>query len=420
MATVQIYDNNHTGLSADISFTADTGGTTNLGLQLIPYTFNIDYPYGTYDLYYSQWGQTCSITIFPPTPSFTSIWRTTTSNETIILPTYDGGTYDFVVDWGDGNVENFTTSYVTHNYVTAGDYTVTITGIIEGWDFGYVFESRNKIIEITQWGVLKLGNTGGYFSQCENLVLTGVTDSIILDGTTNLGGMFQYCTSLTTINNISNWDVSYVTYMGTMFSGCLSFNDDLGSWDTSSVTNMSTMFASCQLFNSDISGWNTLNVQDTSSMFAGATVFNQPIGYWNVSNVTSMVSMFNLTEAFDAPIGNWERTTLGDVSTVSNVVDMSYMFNNTYFNQDITNWNVSGVTNMEGMFGLSRFNQDISGWDVSNVLYMDEMFLNAVYFNQDLSGWCVTNIPLLPNDFYTGANDWVGLPGTAPQWGSCP
>jgi hypothetical protein len=63
--TVELYDNNHTGLIADITFNAWTGGTSTLGLQTIPYAFLTNYPYGTYDLYYSQWEQTCSITILP-------------------------------------------------------------------------------------------------------------------------------------------------------------------------------------------------------------------------------------------------------------------------------------------------------------------------------------------------------------------
>jgi hypothetical protein len=51
---------------------------------------------------------------------------------------------------------------------------------------------------------------------------------------------------------------------------------------------------------------------------------------------------------------------------------------------------------------------------------MDYMFFSATSFNQDLSGWCVTNIPVLPTDFYSGATSWTGLPGTTPQWGTCP
>ena len=65
---------------------------------------------------------------------------------------------------------------------------------------------------------------------------------------------------------------------------------------------------------------------------------------------------------------------------------MEYMFKNTIFNQDISNWNVSNVWNMSGMFSHSKFNQDISNWDVSNVMYMTDMFEYSS-FNQDISNW---------------------------------
>jgi surface protein len=42
---------------------------------------------------------------------------------------------------------------------------------------------------------------------------------------------------------------------------------------------------------------------------------------------------------------------------------MIYMFSNSQFNQDISQWNTSNVTNMSYMFSNSRFNQDISQWN---------------------------------------------------------
>jgi surface protein len=276
-----------------------------------------------------------------PLPPFISVWRTTSPNETIYLPLESGGTYSFTVNWGDGNIGTIT-SYLnnSHEYVVAGDYTVTIMGIIEGFNFtSNYYTSVSNIIEITQWGGLRLGNNeydGGYFSGCGNLVLTGVTDTLNLNGTTSLYGMFEG-SSITTVNNMNSWDVS-------------------------KVTNMQSMFF--------------------------ATPFNQDISGWDVSNVTNMSGMFNAA---------------------------------TQFNQDISSWNVSGVTNMNYMFSnATQFNQDISSWDVSNVTNMDAMFLSAMFFNQDLSEWCVTNIPSLPFLFYSAAGSWTGLPGTAPQWGTCP
>jgi surface protein len=66
----------------------------------------------------------------------------------------------------------------------------------------------------------------------------------------------------------------------------------------------------------------------------------------------------------------------GDLSqwNVSNVTNMSYMFEKSQFNNNLRTWDVSNVTNMGGIFRGSQFNGDISQWDVSNVVDMSYMF----------------------------------------------
>jgi surface protein len=303
-----------------------------------------------------------------PTPSpvpnpFISVWRTTSPSESITLPLESSGTYSFVVDWGDGNTDTITSwnqAERTHTYSVAGDYVVTIDGTLIGYRFYDYITDAPKLIEIQRWGCLRFINTSYYFFGCSNLVLTGVTDTINLDGINSLVAMFQNCTSITTINNINSWDVSNITAMLGVFSST-QFNQDISGWNVSNVTNMGGLFSS--------------------------TPFNQNIGGWDVSNVQSMPFVFFLA---------------------------------TSFNQDIGNWNVSGVTDMTGMFyGSTSFNQDISNWDVSSVVNpnMGNMFNFASSFNQDLSSWCVTNIPSIPTDFDTSATSWV-LP--KPVWGTCP
>jgi len=41
------------------------------------------------------------------------------------------------------------------------------------------------------------------------------------------------------------------------------------------------------------------------SMFSGAISFNQDISPWNTSNVSNMRDMFTFTQAFNQPIGSW-------------------------------------------------------------------------------------------------------------------
>lgn len=66
------------------------------------------------------------------------------------------------------------------------------------------------------------------------------------------------------------------------------------------------------------------------------------------------------------------------------ITDMSYLFEHSYFNGDISVWNVYHVKEMSGMFYKSKFNGNISNWNVSNVTNMANMFASSI-FNEDIS-----------------------------------
>jgi surface protein len=154
-----------------------------------------------------------------------------------------------------------------------------------------------------------------------------------------------------TYGHISNWDVSAVTDMSSLFFYATEFNDDISNWDVSNVTSMHKMFAHAHKFNQDISGWDVSKVTDMEKLFRNNLNFNQDISSWNVSNVSNMTGLF-----------------LGAA----------------VFNQDIGNWNVSNVTNMNSMFARAlKFNQDISGWDISNVKVMVTFFQDADAFSSE-------------------------------------
>ena len=89
----------------------------------------------------------------------------------------------------------------------------------------------------------------------------------------------------------------------------------------------------------------------------------------DVRRITDMSYLFyGLTSYFNGDISQWD---------VSNVKDMRCMFNGSDFNGDISQWDVSNVEDMAYMFKGSDFNGDISQWDVSNVTDMTRMFDNS-------------------------------------------
>ena len=143
--------------------------------------------------------------------------------------------------------------------------------------------------------------------------------------------------------DLSNFDTSQVTDMGSMFSDMRSLTTlNLSNFDTSRVTDMSSMFLNVAKPTSlDISNFDTSNVTDMSWMFAG------------MRNLTSL----NLSNF--------------DTSKVTNMEEMfGYMYGLTSLN--ITNFNTSQVTNMMGMFKSS-----------SDVYDASKDNLEKIYVNND-------------------------------------
>ena len=348
-------------------------------------------------------------------PSFVSVWRTTSSSESITLPYHAGGTYSGTIHWGDGSISANTYANRTHTYAASGDYTVTVYGQLNRWSFYYNTPSGNnkdKLISVLRWGPIILSYEAA-FSGCTNLSLSAVTDTpILLSNSAQY--MFEDCTSLTTINNLNSWDVSMITSFLRMFKDCDLFNDEVSNWNVSNSTNFAQMFDGCDLFNNGLApsvvgtGMNSWQLSTSSPInmygtFVGCSSFNQNVSSWNVSRVTTMQSMFNGCVVFNQSLSNWERNTVGNVSSLSNVTTMEGMFFNAdNFNQPINNWNVSNVTNMSGMFvDAVSFNQPIGNWNVSKVINFSGMFrraggtLSAMTFNQNIGTWnLITTAPI--------------------------
>lgn len=183
---------------------------------------------------------------------------TTGVSETFTLPIYDGGDYNFRVNWGDGNIETITAfddAAVTHTYASAGTHDVSISGTLNGWRFNNLGD-KTKIHDIKNWGCFRPGNLNGYFYGCNNLTVSA-TDVLDLSEVTTLYRAFRGCTLLTTLD-VSNCDISAVTDLSQIFYGCNSIVTlDMNNCDISAVTDLSFAFYLCSLLTDpEINNWN--------------------------------------------------------------------------------------------------------------------------------------------------------------------
>jgi len=382
-----------------------------------------------------------------PAKAFISTWRTSivytgsTADNQIKLPLEIAGTYKFTVQWGDTTSSVITTwnqAETTHTYPAPGDYTVTITGFIKGWDFGQggtvapTTGDMRKLLTITQFGCLRLVThpelaplrAWGTFYGCTNLNLTAVQDMPNFKGTTSIYGFLRGCTLMTTINNVNKWDVSKIQIFRNTFRETNNFNQDIGNWNMSSAVSLSGMFfgsstvAPYGAFNNgssdSIKNWDVSKVQDFSAMFFNQPLFNREVGLWDVSSATNLLGMFGCTNVNTNVLGTFNNAGSDSIKNwdTSNVTNMQQLFQmQLNFNQDIGSWDVSRVTNFVSMFLMvppitSIFNNNgspsINNWNTSSAVNMSFMFESATNFNQPINSWNMSSVSNV-NRMFRGA-----------------
>ncbi|MEP1151296.1 MAG: BspA family leucine-rich repeat surface protein [Balneola sp.] len=291
---------------------------------------------------------------------FTTRWLTTSSNETVTIPT-GGGTeisdFDFTIDWGDGTLETFTGDDPdpSHTYATAGTHTVMIGGVFPHMD-ATQDGNLDQLVSLESWGSIKWESMTRMFSWARNMEYNA-TDTPDLSAVTDIAAMFFAAEKMTA--NLNDWDVSGVTNMSFMFDGATSFNGDITEWNTSNVTTMRDMFQGASSFNQDISSWDVSKVTDLRNMLNNASAFDQNLGDWKIGSVEFMqagsqgflegtaLSIVN----YDSLLIKWSEQTLPMNLTLD--VDSTYYSRRSVQSRqkiiDDFNWTI-----IDGGIGLSK------------------------------------------------------------------
>lgn len=314
---------------------------------------------------------------------FITVWQVDAGG-TIILPLYAGDDtdYNFTINWentgdpaDDVAVTSFDDPDAMHTFADAGLKTITIKGLIKGFNFKKNGVSSSNFIDVKKWGYMYFGSQNGVFQWCDNLVEFTATDNPLIGSTTNMQLMFFNARLFN--GDLSGWNVSQVTDFHSTFRNCFNFNGDISTWDVSSATTMYRMFFNSGAFNQDLNNWDVSNVDNMGQMFRRASGFDGDISNWDVSSLTSAGQMFRQASDFNGDISRW------DVSKVTGFV--SCFLQATSFNQDISSWNVSSASSMATMFsGATIFSQDLSGWDTSLVSDCTNFDLNSALTEDQL------------------------------------
>lgn len=355
-----------------------------------------------------------------------------------ITASANGGLAGYTVDWGDGNIENFSagaTSYHKYDY-NDPDITVTssrgykIVTVIVTPTGGNPFYTLNLLVKHNQTSLnsfyttgwldiafsgtafgsnnLTIGGSnpvqhrilervriysftgytgGGLFNSC--ISLKSVSMPAITSGLTSTAAMFFNCFSL---SSVPLFDTSNVTSMSGMFNGCTSLQS-VPAFNTNKVTDMTNMFNSCWSLQS-IPDMNTANVTTMASTFAGCRSI-RTVPKFNTANVTSFSSMFAECSSLQTvPYFNTSKVTTmyrmfyGTYSGVpiltvppfdtANVTSMAGMFYNCSSLTSVPAFNTSKVTDMSNMFSMfyeaNGGLETIPQFDTANVTTFNSMF----------------------------------------------
>ena len=219
------------------------------------------------------------------------------ASQTATLPL--AGTVNCVVDWGDNVQEAFTTTgEKTHLYAAVGEYTIRISGTLTAFGANVARPEYKRLVAPGRRPFRTSWVSG--FHNCTNIGKNFPTRMVDAN-VTSLANMF---TGSNADPDVSQWDISNVTSLASMFYSNASANPDVSQWDTANVTTTFSLFRSAASARPDVSQWNMAEVTTMQRMFQGCPT-NPDMSRWMLN--TGITTMSDMLSTSGISIFNYSR-----------------------------------------------------------------------------------------------------------------
>ena len=230
-------------------------------------------------------------------------------------------------------------------------------------------------IDLSTFDFSKVTDIGNMFYRCSSLKFENINfGNINSSSLKNMRGLFQRCINLTSLD-LSGFDLSHVTDIGYMISGCQKLkleNVNFGNITNSEITEIDGLFDGLiELTSIDLSFMDLSKVKNINYLFSGCSKLEKiNFGNLNTSEPTSVYGLFegcsSLTSIDLSPIN------------FSNITDIDNMFSGCSKLENINfgNMDKAKPTYIYGLFeGCSSLTSlDISFLDFSEVEEIDSLF----------------------------------------------
>ncbi|MFV0483296.1 MAG: BspA family leucine-rich repeat surface protein [Bacteroidales bacterium] len=283
----------------------------------------------------SAYSRTSTIEVSDDAGKFITKWYMDAGK--VVFPLTDGASYDFTIEWGDGSVQRYTknagdpVSDCIHTYAEAGVYTIKITGHqASGSPRISVSESMKiKILTVEQWGDIKWTDLSRALYGCVNVdvVAKDLPDLRLVKDMTS---MFYGCTSLRGTNVMTDWDVSLVEKMDSMFWGADKFDQGIGAWNISKLESASKMLEGAKL---SVRNYDSLLISWNRQVVSGSAKSGIPFHGGNSQYCKGEDARTNLITE-----GCGEGATIPDGGKKCTIYELDYF---------ITRWNIDANGSIE-------------------------------------------------------------------------